>query len=247
MTSTLRITSANTARTKPTTGDTKMSFVNTDHLGWLKCDGRAMDKTSDNLLFQVIGYTFGGSGNSFNLPNPAGRVMGTVGTVTDDNNRSRTYVASTNNGKVGELDHKLTVPEMPAHNHNKLTASPGANTIADGTTSIQADHIHGIADETHQHTYTAPSGSGSTSSYSGVGSIGVITGTNSSALTIGALTGLTETELAGAHSHTISSNGGDQYHNNIQPTLFYGNTFIYCGVPMRGEFPFKTGLAPVLI
>jgi hypothetical protein len=37
------------------------------------------------------------------------------------------------------------------------------------------------------------------------------------------------------------------YHNNIQPTLFYGNTFIYCGVPMRGEFPFKTGLAPVLI
>ena len=54
-------------------------------LGWVKCDGLAMDKTADNLLFQVIGYTFGGSGNSFNLPNPAGRVMGTVGTVTDDN------------------------------------------------------------------------------------------------------------------------------------------------------------------
>lgn len=245
MTSTLRINAANTARTKPTTGDTKMSFVNVDHLGWLKCDGREMDIVSDNLLFQVIGYTFGhGSGTKFKLPNPAGRVMGTVGTVTDDNVRSRTYAKG---DSVGELEHKLTVPEMPAHNHNKLTASPGANTIADGTTSIQADHIHGILDETHQHTYTAPSGSGSTSSYSGVGSIGVITGTNSSALTIGALTGITETELAGAHSHTISSNGGDQYHNNIQPTLFYGNTFIYCGVPMRGEFPFKTGLAPVLI
>jgi hypothetical protein len=52
---------------------------------------------------------------------------------------------------------------------------------------------------------------------------------------------------AGSHSHTISSNGGNQYHNNIQPTLFYGNTFIYSGIPMLGNFPFKTGIAPVLI
>jgi microcystin-dependent protein len=59
-------------------------------------------------------------------------------------------------------------------------------------------------------------------------------------------TGITINE-AGAHSHTISSNGGDQYHNNIQPTLFYGNTFIYSGIPMLGNFPFKTGLTPVLI
>jgi microcystin-dependent protein len=245
MTSTLRVNAANTARTKPTTGDTKMSFVNVDHLGWLLCDGREMDIVADNLLFQVIGYSFGhGSGTKFKLPNPAGRVMGTVGTVTDDAVRSRTYAKGQS---VGELDHKLTIGEMPAHNHNDATASPGANTIDDGITSVQADHIHSITDETHQHTYTAPSGSGSTSSYSGIGSIGVITGTNSSALTTPALTGITETNLAGAHSHTISSNGNNEYHNNIQPTLFYGNTFIYCGVPMRGEFPFKTGLAPVLI
>jgi microcystin-dependent protein len=244
MTSTLRISSANTARTKPTTGDTKMSFVNTDHLGWLKCDGREMDKTADNLLFQVIGYTFGGSGNVFNLPNPAGRVMGTVGTVTDDNNRSRTYVASTNNGKVGELDHKLTVPEMPAHNHNKLTASPGANTTADGTTSVQGDHTHGITDLGHSHPvsyYTPlPATTASIAGHEVADNTTIITSTSPAFTNI-------SINPAGAHSHTISSNGGDQYHNNIQPTLFYGNTFIYCGVPMRGEFPFKTGLAPVLI
>ena len=240
MTSTLRITSANTARTKPTTGDTKMSFVNTDHLGWLMCDGRAMDKIADNLLFQVIGYTFGGSGNSFNLPNPAGRVMGTVGTVTDDDARSRTYVAGQ---YVGELDHKLTVPEMPAHNHNKATASPGANTTADGTTSVQGDHTHGVTDNKHQHSYSRPNGS-----IDAAESLTTHPAVNT------AVTDVTSLEFsnisinpAGAHSHTISSNGGDQFHNNVQPTLFYGNTFIYCGVPMRGEFPFKTGLAPVLI
>ena len=243
MTSTLRINAANTARTKPTTGDTKMSFVNVDHLGWLLCDGRAMDKTADNLLFQVIGYTFGGSGNSFNLPNPAGRVMGTVGTVTDANTPAivRTYVKGQS---VGELDHKLTIGEMPAHNHNDATASPGANTTADGITSVQADHTHGITDLGHSHavSYYTPS-EATTAAIAGhqvADNTTIITSTSP------AFTGIV-INAAGAHSHTISSNGNNEYHNNIQPTLFYGNTFIYCGVPMRGEFPFKTGLAPVLI
>ena len=33
MSSVLRLNATNTARTKPTTGDTKTSFVNDDHLG----------------------------------------------------------------------------------------------------------------------------------------------------------------------------------------------------------------------
>jgi microcystin-dependent protein len=243
----MRISSANTARTKPTTGDTKMSFVNTDHLGWLMCDGRAMDKTADNLLFQVIGYTFGGSGNSFNLPNPAGRVMGTVGTVTDANTPAivRTYVKGQS---VGELDHKLTIGEMPAHNHNKATVSPGANTTADGITSVQAAHLHTITDPGHAHNNIGAVASAIHNGVTGgVASADVGSNVNTSIPIISALTGITQTNAAGEHSHTISSNGNNEYHNNIQPTLFYGNTFIYCGVPMRGEFPFKTGLAPVLI
>jgi microcystin-dependent protein len=266
MTSTMRVNAANTARTKPTTGDTKMSFVNTDHLGWLKCDGRVMDKTADNLLFQVIGYTFGGSGNSFNLPDPAGRVMGTVGTVNDgnlDDPRSRIFTAGQ---VVGEVDHKLTVNEMPAHNHNMATASPGANTTADGTTSVQADHTHGITDPKHSHTYQdayfaehTASGGNKFGTSAGVDtdnsfyyrkSDGSYTTNPADPLTqintSDSYTGIT-VNAAGSHSHTISSNGNNEYHNNMQPTLFYGNTFIYCGVPMRGEFPFKTGLAPVLI
>ena len=248
MTSTLRVNAANTARTKPTTGDTKMSFVNTDHLGWLICKNdadpdlpRALDTTAYNLLFQVIGYTFGGSGNTFHLPHMTGRVMGTVGKVTDSNGHTATYVATTS--KVGEIDHKLTVPEMPSHNHNDATPSPGANTTADGITSVEPNHTHGITDPGHSHGYTAPANGQISAQISTINySVSTTGGTTSPAIT-----GITATNAAGEHSHTISSNGGDQYHNNIQPTLFYGNTFIYCGVPMRGEFPFKTGLAPVLI
>jgi len=230
-----------------------MSFVNVDHLGWLICKNtdnpynpdlpRALDTTKYNLLFQVIGYTFGGSGNTFHLPHVTGRVMGTVGKVIDTTGHTATYVASTNNGKVGEIDHKLTVSEMPAHNHDSDTGSIGANTVNIGTTSIQANHTHSITDKEHSHSYTAPANANisaqiSTTGYS-VSTTGDTTGP--------AFTGITATNGAGEHSHTISSNGGDQYHNNMQPTLFYGNTFIYCGIPMMGEFPFKTGIAPVLI
>ena len=237
----MRVNAANTARTKPTTGDTKMSFVNADHLGWVKCDGRALNKVTYNLLFQVLGSTFGSDALTFNLPNPAGRVMGSIGTVVDDASRTRTYVAGQS---VGELDHKLTVNEMPAHNHNKATASPGANTTADGTTSVQANHTHGIEDPGHTHSYVnqpnnvSPAVSLTTTEVADNVNVNQTTGSSTTGITI---------NEAGAHSHTISSNGGDQYHNNIQPTLFYGNTFIYCGNPMLGEFPFKTGLTPVLI
>ena len=245
MTSTLRINAANTARTKPTTGDTKMSFVNTDHLGWLKCDGRAMDKTADNLLFQVIGYSFGGSGNTFNLPNPAGRVMGTVGTVTDSNSPAivRTYTAGQS---VGELDHKLILSEIPSHNHDDSTPPviPNVGSTSKGNTSTNGDHTHSITDPGHTHSYVNnvnnqnTDNAFATQTAADDADVTQATGSSTTGITINS---------AGAHYHNIASNGGDQYHNNVQPTLFYGNTFIYCGVPMRGEFPFKIGLAPVLI
>jgi microcystin-dependent protein len=254
MTSTLRISSANTARTKPTTGDIKMSFVNEDHLGWLICDGREMDKTADNLLFQVIGITFGGSGNKFNLPNPAGRVMGTVGTVTDDDARSRTYAKGQS---VGELDHKLVQSEMPSHNHD-ISGAQFVNTpvTTNGNTSLNATGITvntaltGVYDSGHTHSYVNNTNDQSTDNAfatesaadnadlnktTGIGNANIVDPRH------------THTIEDPTHRHQIKSNGNDEFHNNIQPTLFYGNTFIYCGVPMRGHFPFKTGLAPVLI
>lgn len=38
---------------------------------WLLCDGSVLNTTTDAELFSVIGYTYGGSGNSFYLPNCA--------------------------------------------------------------------------------------------------------------------------------------------------------------------------------
>ena len=241
MTSVMRNSSANTARTKPVTGDTKTSFVNEDHLGWFKCDGRSLDTTTFNLLFQVIGYTFGGSGASFNLPNAQGRVIGNSGTIVDACNPSG--VAFPSGTVTGEVTHKLTIAEMPAHNHNHAAGSPGANTTAAGTTSSSATGI------TTNATGPTPGGSGYGLVYQDGQSTmngSVNSGNEPNLYTSSVALSLSDP----GHTHTVASNGGDACHNNMQPTLFYGNTFIYSGVPFKTgtfTFPYTTGVSPVLI
>jgi len=245
------MTSANTARTKPTTGDTKTSFVDTDHLGWLKCDGRSLDTTAYNLLFQVIGYTFGGSGANFNLPDAQGRVIGNKGTIVDACDPSG--VAFPAGTVLGEVNHKLTIAEMPAHNHDNATGSPGANTTVAGTTSSENAHSHN-----YQDAYFAEAGGPSTGPLV-AGHAGAAIDVDNHFYYRKTNGGYTQdpndattqiaTSTVAAHTHTIASNGGDACHNNMQPTLFYGNMFVYSGVPINAMtvFPMKVGLAPMLL
>lgn len=50
--------------------------------GWLLCDGSAVSTTTYAALFAVIGYTYGGSGGSFNLPNTQGVFLRGAGSQT---------------------------------------------------------------------------------------------------------------------------------------------------------------------
>lgn len=246
MTSTLRVSSANTIRTKPTTGDTKTTFISVDHIGWLKCDGRALDTTQYNLLFQVIGYTFGGSGATFNLPNGQGRVIGNTGTIIDACNPSG--VAFPAGTVIGEVTHKLTVAEMPAHNHNDSTGSIGANTTAAGTTSSYT-HNHGSTTSSYTHNHGGTTGDGGNAPESEGVMSGINTATVSGSGTHNhSISSDTHnhTITSDTHTHTIASNGGDACHNNMQPTLFYGNLFVYSGIPINGV-PFAPKIAHVLI
>jgi len=235
MSSVLRTNAAFTARTKPTTGDTKTSFVVDDHLGWLKCDGRSLDTTSYNLLFQVIGYTFGGSGSTFNLPDSQGRALGSVGPVTDADTRSRTYAPG---DSVGELDHKLVLGEIPSHNHDDnapMQAPPLAGNTSTASTGI-----------THNGTGPVGSGDGYGLMYQdGHSTMNAAVNDGNEPNLFTSIRALTITDPG--HKHQIASNGGDQYHNNVPPTLFYGNLFVYSGVPIVGKFPFTIGMNPMLI
>jgi microcystin-dependent protein len=56
-------------------GDYKWSAKTADFHGWLLCDGRLLDKRQYSRLFAKIGYSFGGSGNQFRLPDMRGKVI----------------------------------------------------------------------------------------------------------------------------------------------------------------------------
>ncbi len=120
------------AHQKPTVGDTKTSVISNDHMGWLKCDGRSVAVADFEFLFNVIGYSFGGSGDNFNLPNAAGRIPGVVGTGTDTNASTYTIALGST---IGEYQHTLTIAEMPTHNHG-VTDSGHAHSY---TTYVNAD------------------------------------------------------------------------------------------------------------
>ncbi len=138
-------------------GDYKASARSEDYLGWLLCDGRLLDRTTYNALFELIGTTFGNTtSENFRLPDFRGKVFGALNTVSNKNNAFSTR----NLGDfVGEEQHTLTINEMPSHNHDGATGAAGYNT---GVQNITAAGGAGIdaADNTGSHTHTISSQGG---------------------------------------------------------------------------------------
>lgn len=181
------------------------------------CDGRSLSRDEYRALFNVLGTEFGPgdvSGSTFNLPNAQGRVMGLIGTSVGND-----WV---DGDTSGEEEHTLTIAEMPAHNHDisggYLNVSGGVDPSGNGNTGVSGEHTHttnsnapsiGLAQRTGSNTLTV--------SDSSPNELDLV---NALGLTINS---------AGAHRHQIASNGGSLPHNNMQPTLFLGNLFIYCG------------------
>ncbi len=83
-------------------------FAGTDiPTGWMLCDGTSLSEEEYPQLFDKIGYTYGGSGTSFSLPNFKGRVG--VGKDT-----TKSYCDN-----LGETGGSV---ELQAHSHNLTVA-----------------------------------------------------------------------------------------------------------------------------
>lgn len=228
-----------TATQRPTVGDTKFSVIGQDHMGWLKCDGRGLSTTDYNFLFQVIGYKFGGSGSTFNLPDAEGRVPGAVGVSTDD--LGRTGATRRLGDLSGEEVHLLNINEMPAHKHGSVDVT--GNTNGNGSTTTNGAHVHGITDPGHTHSLPLQS-----EGFADIGPDDDVTqgsGYNTGSST----TGIT-VNSAGDHAHTMGSTGGGAVHNNMQPTIFIGNMFVFGGKvrpSATNYYPYATGLFPPVL
>lgn len=168
---------------KISTGDVKYSVRNTDHDGWMLCDGRSLTRTEYPELFDVIGTAFGSSsGTTFNLPNSLGRVLGAIGQGSGLTNRAL-------GASVGAETHTLTVGEIPSHTHS-------------------------VNDPGHTHTYVNQVGDQNTDN-------AFASETAADQVDYNQTTGSSTTGI------TIQSTGGGGAHNNMQPTLFIGNVFIF--------------------
>jgi len=210
-----------TATSRPTVGDTKLSLVGADHLGWLLCDGRSLSISDYYWLHQTIGNTYGGNSSNFNLPNPAGYVLGVIGSGISSNGQPLTVRSA---GQfVGQETHTLTIAEMPTHNH------PGSSNMTSNANINDPGHAHSyqISGDNNQGVNTL-----TTQANANDGLSGATTGSST--------TGITDS----GHTHTIvmSNQGGSNAHNNMQPTLFVGNLYIYSGrtgaSTYAGTYPF---------
>lgn len=92
-------------------GDIKIIVTNSPTLGWLLCNGQAVLRSEYFDLFNIIGTTYGiGNGTTtFNLPSLNGRVP-----VGYDATQLEFNVLGF---KGGASEHKLTIAELPKHNH----------------------------------------------------------------------------------------------------------------------------------
>jgi microcystin-dependent protein len=94
----------------PYVGEIRMFAGNFAPVGWMFCQGQTLPISENETLFNLIGTTYGGDGQTtFNLPNLQSRIpihMGTGG--------GQSYIIGESGGEEAVT---LTTSQIPAHSH----------------------------------------------------------------------------------------------------------------------------------
>ena len=126
---------------QPYVGEIRMFGGNFAPAGWAFCNGQLLPISENETLFQIIGTTYGGDGQStFGLPDLRGRIPVHQGSGAGANRI------------VGELfgaeSVTLTSAQVPSHGH-ELPVRSGDGTTDDPTGAVVAGHP---ADDTYAAT-----------------------------------------------------------------------------------------------
>jgi microcystin-dependent protein len=116
------------------TGTVLMYSVSSAPSGYLNCDGSSYSTSVYANLFAVIGYTFGGSGSSFNVPNYLGlfpRSIGTQGSYTGPSIGSTQAQSTAVNGLTAAVS-----PNPHAHTATQYTNSDTGTQLSNSAANI---------------------------------------------------------------------------------------------------------------
>jgi microcystin-dependent protein len=106
---------------QPYVGEIRIFAGNFAPAGWMSCDGQTLPISEYETLFNLIGTTYGGDGQStFDLPNLQSRVPIHWGTAPS----GATYQIGEQGGTESVT---LTSQQMPVHTHPMLGSATGAN------------------------------------------------------------------------------------------------------------------------
>jgi microcystin-dependent protein len=117
---------------QPYVGEIRMFAGNFAPAGWMFCEGQLLPISENETLFQLIGTTYGGDGEStFGLPDLRGRIPIHQGT---------NILAQTG----GSEEVTLTMQQIPMHTHAMLASTavgnnpnPGGNVLGTSPGTVQ--------------------------------------------------------------------------------------------------------------
>ncbi|MGQ0587951.1 MAG: phage tail protein [Sphingosinicella sp.] len=122
---------------QPYVGEIRMFAGNFAPAGWMMCDGQLLAISENETLFQLIGTTYGGDGQStFALPNLQSRIPIHAGSGPGGITRQLAEAGGTESVT-------LTTQQIPVHNHAFLAStatgtqnSPAGEVLASGSSVL---------------------------------------------------------------------------------------------------------------
>jgi microcystin-dependent protein len=120
--------------TDPFIGELRIFAGNFPPQGWLFCDGLTLAISEYDVLFALIGTTYGGDGqNTFRLPDLRGRVPISQGTGSGG---IGTYQLAQTGGAESVA---LTSQQLGGHNHNVTTITAPGTSATGSASSFLSD------------------------------------------------------------------------------------------------------------